>query len=165
MTCGNDAREKVQDMGRAGWRGNRHPADTLITNMNDLLEIPDEDAIFADVSPEVMKLVADEFAKGEQIQATLAVCQQQRIYEACKLLDPYMKRETVLGFQGPKIAPYWRNYWAQREPGIWSDPKELDNFVRDTPELQRPNLGGSSTVRVNGLRKGILNEFGKEVAA
>ena len=65
---------------------------------------------------------------------------QKRIYEANlerdKTINPNAKMRSLL-----TIDPYLHAMWEKKEGrGIFLDPKERERFIRDTPELQRPNL-------------------------
>lgn len=92
-----------------------------------------------------------EFRRGWLMEAALAEKRQREAALA--------RRELGLEARGSlrvAIDPFWYHYWGQREGyDIWRDKKEVERFIRDTPELQLERAK-SPTVGFSGCDAPVL---------
>lgn len=77
-----------------------------------------------------------EFRRGWVMEAALAKARQIEAAEVRRRLG-LEAAPTELGELAVQIDPFWYHYWGRREGyEIWSDRKEVETFIRDTPELK-----------------------------
>lgn len=73
-----------------------------------------------------------EFRLGFAMDAAMAKKRQIEAAQARRTLGLVAKSNLRLS-----IDPFWYHYWGQREGyEIWQDEKEVNRFIRDTPELR-----------------------------
>jgi hypothetical protein len=88
----------------------------------------------------LMKLIKQTMMDHNAAQLAMARIRQQRIYQSCLELDKHVTPGGRFRYR-LSIDPYLLHLWQIRYGReIFNDDKELARFMRDTPELRRPNL-------------------------
>jgi hypothetical protein len=83
---------------------------------------------------DITQELINEFKTGWQLEAVQARARQLAAARARAGMGP--ARRTEVGRHKFMIDPHWYHYWGQREGyDIWKDPKEIERFARDTPEI------------------------------
>lgn len=104
--------------------------------------------------------VKEAFNRKFLIDAAAAKMRQTEAAEARKKLGLVASREARVF-----IDPFWYHYWGQREGyEIWQDEKEVNRFIRDTPELRFEKDKGPARVCFAGVKDSPLLVEGKPVS-
>lgn len=109
----------------------------------------------------ITKELIEEFRTGEQLEAVRARARQIEAAREQAALGP--SKRHAAGRTLYRIDPHWYHYWGRREGyEIWKDPKEIERFARDTPEMR---VEQERRPVVNGWRAGQTEKRQKEEAA
>jgi len=88
----------------------------------------------------------------EKRQYALACADLQKLRRINDIVDKTLKPETAMGQSIAKIPTWLYMMWGERI-GFDALHAELPQFIRDTPELQRPNLPKHSRFAIDGFKQ------------